>query len=446
MGFGRIGRWRRGAGVQVCATLLAFCVVCSMAAARAEPKLAEPKLAEPKLAEPKQEPEPPFGRQTLAIAVEMTADAHKARIVFTLSRPVEARAFLLERPDRVIIDLPEVNFQLPPESGRGAGLVSSYRYGLFAAGRSRIVIDLKEPALVVGVESAKQTKGGLATLTVELARTERAAYRQAALKPMVDAGDGLGGSGAPPVAAAHHPPAASQKPTIVLDPGHGGVDPGATTPQGVPEKTIVFAFAQRLKERIEATGQYRVLLTRDSDTFISLPDRVRLARQAGAALFLSIHADTLNISPEVRGATIYTGSDFATDVESAQLADKENRADAVAGVESHDDPEEVAGILMDLTKRETKAFSGQLARRIVDDLQGVVKLNKNPHRSAGFRVLKAPDVPSVLVELGYLSSAKDADLLTSDSWRDRSTEVLAQAIDQFFATRIARQSGAVVSP
>jgi N-acetylmuramoyl-L-alanine amidase len=187
-------------------------------------------------------------------------------------------------------------------------------------------------------------------------------------------------------------------------------------------------------------------MTRDNDTFVSLPDRVKMARQAQAALFLSIHADTLNVSPQVRGATIYTRSDLATDAESARLADKENKADAVAGVESHDEPEDVAGILMDLTKRETKAFSGQFARKVVGDLQSVVKLNKNPQRSASFRVLKAPDVPSVLIELGYLSSAQDADLLTSDAWRERTTEALAQAIDRFLATRVAAQPGAVVSP
>ncbi len=397
------------------------------------------------------------GVPTVAVAVDVTGDARKARITFTLSRVVDAKAFVLERPDRVIIDLPEVNFQLPGDAGRnGAGLVGSFRYGLFAPGRSRIVIDLKDPALVSRLEGTTQPAGDFATLTVELARADRAAFRQAALKPVVDgvAPARLHDHATPPLEATGPSPPegatmasdAGHKPLIMLDPGHGGVDPGAVTAQGVQEKTIVFAFTQRLKDRIEASGKYRVLMTRDGDSFVTLPERVRLARQSGAVLFISIHADALNVSPEVRGATIYTGADFATDAESAQLADKENRADAVAGVDSRDDPEEVAGILMDLTKRETRAFSGQFARTVAADLQGVVKLNKNPHRSAGFRVLRAPDVPSVLIELGYLSSAKDADLLTSDTWRDRTTEALTEAIDRYFATRVAKQAGAAVSP
>jgi N-acetylmuramoyl-L-alanine amidase len=152
------------------------------------------------------------------------------------------------------------------------------------------------------------------------------------------------------------------------------------------------------------------------------------------------------VSPEVRGATVYTGSEFATDEEAASLADKENRSDAVAGVDSRDDPEEVAGILMDLTKRETRAFSSQFAKSLVGDLGNVVKLNKNPQRSAGFRVLKAPDVPSVLVELGYLSSAKDAGLLASDAWRDRTSDAMASAIERYLAARGPTAARAAVSP
>lgn len=384
----------------------------------------------------------------IAFAVDVSGDARKARLAFTISGPVEAKAFLLERPDRVIIDLAEVNFQLPAGSGLvGASFVASFRYGLFAPGRSRIVIDLKEPALVSKVESVRKGAGETAELIIELARSERAAYRQAALKPMVE------GSIAPAremplgLAPFGDPKSGSPKPAIVIDPGHGGVDNGAISASGVVEKQLVFAFAQKLKAELEATAKYRVLMTRDSDTFVSLPERVRMARLGRAALFLSIHADILSRSPSVRGATVYTGSELATDKESAHLADKENRADSVAGVDSRDEPEEVAGILMDLTKRETRAFSGEFARELVADLSGVIKLNKNPHRSAGFRVLKAPDVPSVLIELGYLSSLKDADLMNSDAWRERTAGALAAAVDRYFAPRVAgRRPDATVSP
>ncbi|MDJ1156708.1 N-acetylmuramoyl-L-alanine amidase [Chelatococcus sp. SYSU_G07232] len=379
---------------------------------------------------------------TVAVAVETAIEAKSARLTFTLSRPVEAKAFLLERPDRVIVDLPEVNFQLPPDAGRQRrGLVSSFRYGLFAPGRSRIVIDLAEPALVARAASTED--GAVASLTIELTRTDRATYRKAALKPTAEPAEA---PAAAPPSAVPVDAAAAAKPLIVLDPGHGGVDPGASGPGGVVEKDVVFAFAQRLRNKLEATGRYRILMTRDTDTFISLGRRVRIARDAKADLFVSIHADTLSDNPDVRGATVYTGSDFASDAEAARLADKENRADQIAGVEAQEDAEDVVGILLDLTKRETRAFSTDFARKLVASLQSAVKLNKNPHRSAGFQVLKAPDVPSILLELGYLSSAKDADLLTSESWRDRSTEALTAAIDRYFSTRLAGQPVAPVSP
>ncbi|WP_244641845.1 N-acetylmuramoyl-L-alanine amidase [Chelatococcus reniformis] len=379
----------------------------------------------------------------VAGAVDLVADSRSAKLSFTLSQEVKAKAFLLERPDRVIIDLPEVNFQLPEGAGRrGAGIVGSFRYGLFAPGRSRIVIDLDEPALVVSAQSVSRP-GELTKLEVDLTRTDRARYRQAALKPMIDVGDGL-----PRAAAAPKPvaPADAQKPLIVIDPGHGGVDTGAVNAAGIVEKNIVFAFALKLKEHLEATGHYRVGLTRDKDVFITLPDRVRVAQDQKASLFISIHADILNRRPNVRGATVYTGSKFATDAESAQLADKENEADKIAGVDAPDEPEAVADILQDLTMRETRSFSGQFAKRLVTELGTAVELNRNPHRSAGFRVLKAPDIPSVLIEIGYLSSSKDADLMNSDTWRDHTTKALTAAVDQYFAARGHTPVRAAVSP
>jgi N-acetylmuramoyl-L-alanine amidase len=212
------------------------------------------------------------------------------------------------------------------------------------------------------------------------------------------------------------------------------------------EKEIVFAFAQKLKKRLEGQGRYRVLLTRDQDVFVPLGERVRIARNAKADLFISIHADTISGSGEVRGFTVYTGSERASDAESARLADRENKADAVAGVDSGDSADDVTDILQDLTQRETRAFSHGMASRLVGELEGVGRLTKNPHRQAGFRVLRAHDIPSVLVELGYLSSRKDFDLMMSDEWRDRATGAMAAAIDRFFATRLANQGAAPVSP
>ncbi|MFO7308659.1 MAG: N-acetylmuramoyl-L-alanine amidase [Pseudomonadota bacterium] len=393
-------------------------------------------LAEPVKA---QDPAPAPAGAAVAVAAEVKPDGATTRLSLTISRPVEARAFLLERPDRVIIDLPEVNFQLPANAGRkGAGLVASYRFGLFAPGRSRIVIDLAQPALVESIEN--RTLGEATLLVIELSRTDRATYHRMALKPMVEP--------EPLPAAAMSQPAGTtdDKPLVVIDPGHGGVDPGAIGVNGVAEKDVVFAFAERLRQRLEETGRYRVMLTRTSDTFVSLAGRWRMAQKAGASLFISIHADTLSDGSRVRGATVYTGSGFASDAESERLAAKENLADQIAGLDVVEDPNEIAGILADLTKRETRVFSLDFAQKVVDSLRDVVTLNKNPLRSAGFIVLKAPDIPSVLIELGYLSSAKDVDLMTSDAWRDKSSAALVKAVDSFFATRLAAQPGAAVSP
>src|SRR5690606_25664148 len=258
-----------------------------------------------------------------------------------------------------IIDLPEVNFQLPANAVRkGAGLVASYRFGLFAPGRSRIVIDLAHPALVESSDS--QLQGEAALLVLERSRTDRASERAAALKPMVEPEPLPAAAALPPV------PPAGDTPLIVIDPGHGGVDPGAIGVNGVAEKDVVFAFAERFKLRLEETGRYRVMMTRTSDTFVSLGGRWRMAQEAGASLFVSVHADTLSDSSRVRGATIYTGSTFASDAEAERLAAKENLADQIAGVDVVEDPNEIAGILAELTKRETRVFSLDFANKVVN--------------------------------------------------------------------------------
>jgi N-acetylmuramoyl-L-alanine amidase len=379
----------------------------------------------------------------VAVSVALTSEATRTRLAITLSKAVEARAAVMERPDRVIVDLPEVNFQLPPDAGpRREGLVASYRYGLFAPGRSRLVIELAQPARVERLETISADGDGAAVLTIELARVDRDTFRKAAA---ADARVAVAPPASAPVAAAAD--REDRRPLIVIDPGHGGIDPGAHAPTGVPEKDIVFAFSQRLKARLEAKGRYRVVMTRDDDVFIPLSERVRIARAAKADLLISIHADTISGAPQVRGLTVYTGSERASDAESAQVADRENKADAVAGLESEDAADEgVADILQDLIRRETRGFSHAFAGKMIRELSPVMKLNVKPHREARFVVLRAPDVPAVLVELGYLSSSKDTDLLTSDQWRDRMTASMSGAIDRFFATRLAKQGTAPVSP
>jgi len=219
---------------------------------------------------------------------------------------------------------------------------------------------------------------------------------------------------------------------IVIDPGHGGVDGGAYGIGGAVEKTLVYDFSLELQRRLEAQKRYKVVLTRHGDEFVSLEDRVRIAREANAALFLSIHADMLG-EADVSGATIYTCSERASDAEAARIAERENAADKAAGVEQKAQAVGVADILFDLKRRETRAYAHIFSRGVVDELKGAARLNRNPERSAGFLVLKAPDFPSVLVELGYLSNAQDVQAMSSAAWRAKTADAMANAIERFFA-------------
>jgi N-acetylmuramoyl-L-alanine amidase len=204
------------------------------------------------------------------------------------------------------------------------------------------------------------------------------------------------------------------------------------------EKTIVLEFSQLLRDKIEKSGKYRVLMTRTDDTFVALGERVRLARAHQAALLVSIHADALRRREgDAQGATVYTLSERASDARAARLAEAENQADVIAGLDLSSEPRDVAGILIDLARRETKTFSLQFAQSVVGHLKSTARLHQHPLKSAGFVVLKAPDVPSVLVELGYVSNRADLKSLISPEWRERTADSLVQAMDAFFARRLA---------
>jgi len=344
------------------------------------------------------------------------------RLTLALSRPVEVGTSVMAAPDRAIIELPSVNFQVQPGATRkSVGFVSAFRFGLFTADKSRIILDLSQPAIISRAEMRSQ-RGGFGELVVELKRVSRAEFQAAANTPSRQPAE-------PPPAPAK--PHGDSRQLVVIDPGHGGIDPGAVV-AAVEEKAVVLAFGLGLKEQLEASGRYRVMMTRDEDRFVPLGERVRIARTAGADLFISIHADSLTRAQDVRGATVYTGSERATDAESARLAAKENQADAVAGLDVAEEVQDVAGILMDLAKRETRTFSSLFARNLVAKLGGSVKMHKVPLRSAGFRVLTAPDVPSVLIELGYMSSPKDAELLNSAEWRAQAVAAVRTAVDSYF--------------
>jgi N-acetylmuramoyl-L-alanine amidase len=220
-------------------------------------------------------------------------------------------------------------------------------------------------------------------------------------------------------------------PVIVIDPGHGGVDPGAIGVSGIYEKFITLAVARDLKDALEKTGRYRVHLTRDRDVFIRLRDRISFARQFNADLFVSLHADAVQ-NPQIRGLSVYTLSQNASDAEAQALAEKENKADLIAGVNLSHESADVANILIDLAQRETMNRSAGFASDIVDEVGREQALLGNTHRFAGFAVLKAPDVPSVLVEMGYLSNEAEERDLRQPQYRTKLAKSVARAIDRFF--------------
>ena len=373
---------------------------------------------------------------TVANNARVAGDRERTRFIADLSKKVDVHVFALGNPYRVIVDAPDVNFQMPDGIGKEKrGLVTAYRYGLFAPGKSRIVIDVSGPFLIDKAFVLEPRDDQPARLVIDLVPTDEKTF-QAKLKetkPPQPASEG------PVVIPQALPRAPDAKPVVVLDPGHGGIDPG-TNPNGVPEKEVVLAFAKVLKAKLAATGRYEVYLTREDDTFVPLRERVEFAQKKGAGLFLSIHADYFpNQTEKTTGATVYTLSEQASDEEAKELAAKENFSDALAGIELPNDSDEVvANILIDLAQRETQNRSTLFARSIVGELASRSALHTRRLRSAGFRVLKAPDVPSVLLELGFLSNPDDEKRLTSDAWRDRIADGVVGSIDGYFAKRVAR--------
>jgi N-acetylmuramoyl-L-alanine amidase len=368
----------------------------------------------------------------VARAVRLAGDTARTRLVVDFSHKVDIRAFTLANPYRVVIDMPQVAFQFPARTGeKGRGLIKAFRFGLVMQGGSRMVIDLAGPARVEHASVLESNNGQPARLVLELAAVDREAFlRTIALDNRAPA---MGYSTRPA-----EPPASKSdpRPLIVLDPGHGGIDNGTSASGGVTEKSIVLDFALLLRDFVQKSGKYRVEMTRADDTFVPLGERVAMARSRQAALFVSIHADAL-ARGDAQGATVYTLSETASDAAAARLAEDENRSDTIAGLDLSAEPSDVADILYDLARRETKTFSVQFARGLVSEMRRATRMHKAPVRSAGFRVLRAPDVPSVLVELGYVSNRGDLKSLTSRAWQHRTAGAIARAVDTFFGTRVA---------
>ncbi len=383
---------------------------------------------------PQTRPSQTDDRHPVATDARLGGDERQTRLVMDLTRKIELHAFTLADPYRVVIDLPQVTFKLPPKVGETSrGLVKAFRFGLVMQGGSRMVIDTSKPVRIEKAFVLDAADGQPARLVLDLTATDRESFlRTIALDARP--------ARTPVESKIDRDPVnkGDPRPIIVIDPGHGGIDFGTQAGGEVVEKDLVLSFGLLLRDQIEKTGKYRVVMTRSDDSFVELGDRVRMARMRKAALFISIHADSLKKGEgDAQGATVYTLSDTATDAEAARLAESENRADVIAGIDLSQEPNDVAEILIDFAQRETKLFSNHFAKTLVTELRNVARLHKHPLKSAGFKVLKSPDVPSVLIELGYVSSKQDLKALTSDTWRARTAGAIVQAIDTFFSTRLA---------
>jgi N-acetylmuramoyl-L-alanine amidase len=366
----------------------------------------------------------------------LAGDATRTRFTLELSRSVRPHVFTLATPYRVIVDLPQVAFRLGEADGStGVGLVSAFRYGQFDAGKGRIVLDTTGPVRIESTQLQPSGAGGSVVLTIVLAATDAAAF---------GAGTGLARDAAPAQPEAQPATASRTRPVVVIDAGHGGIDPGAIGADNLREKTIVLAVAEQLRLALAASGRYELVMTRASDVFVPLAKRVEISRRHAADLFVSIHADSIGSKESaqaIRGATVYTLSERASDEQARLMAEKENASDFLAGIDrgETETKDDVRGILIDLLQRETASFSAEFSRVLVGKLGSAIPLSREPQRSAAFKVLKQTHAPSVLVELGYMSNAEDARLMTSSAWQKQVAGSLAAAVEAYFARRTVQR-------
>ena len=386
-----------------------------------------------------------------AIAIRLTGDAKRTSVRLEVTLPIVASIFTLDAPYRAVIDIPDLDFKLPPTAGaRGQGLVAAFRYGQFQATRSRVVIDLVGPARVENAAFAPPSGKQVGVLTFDLVRVSAAEFTANLPPASFSAPEAqLRGGRHDEVAATPmpsvEPPAKGPKlrPVVVIDPGHGGIDPGAVASPALTEKMVTLAVATQVRSLLVQNRRFDVHLTRQTDAFVSLDQRLRLSRQYAADLFVSIHADALGeqgLAQSVRGATVYVLSDRASDDAARRLAEKENAADVLAGLAAMPASveDQVRSILLDLVQRETANFSARFRGLVVNSLQtGKIPLAKDPQRSAAFKVLKQPETPAVLIELGYMSNSEDLLRLGKPEGQRQLAASITAAIEAYFAKRDA---------
>jgi N-acetylmuramoyl-L-alanine amidase len=315
--------------------------------------------------------------------------------------------------------------------------VRAFRFGAFAPGKSRVVIETTGPVKVEATRLLREGAKGRHRLEIDLAASRAVELSEKEVAAALESSARL--QIAAPQASAPSPPAQTERqlPTIVIDPGHGGVDTGAEGALGA-EKDVVLAVARELNRSLLATGRYRVVMTRTGDVFVPLEQRMRISRQHGAQLFISLHADSLEqreLAGSIRGATIYTLSQSASDERARRLADKENSADVFAGLHlpSAATQDDVKSILFDLIARETNSLSASFRQSAAKRMRGRILLSRDPQRSANFLVLKQAETPAVLIELGYISHAEDEKLMHSTEWQKQVSTSITSAIDDHFA-------------
>ncbi|WP_332060875.1 N-acetylmuramoyl-L-alanine amidase [Bartonella sp. CB74] len=355
------------------------------------------------------------------VSLRTIGDNTYTRIIAVFNAKPNIRLQILDRPARLVINLPTVDFPTQNTSSNKknilSAMLSGVRYTFFDAQTSRIILTSKI-AFSVEKSTIQKLDNGLWQLLIDITKSTQEKFN---------------------IALKNQQKANSYTKTqldsirnfrVVLDPGHGGIDGGAQGVTGILEKNVTLAFARALRDELKKDSHIIVNLTRDSDIFLRLSERVKKAQEFNADLFISIHADTIDIH-SLRGATVYTISDKASDVIAKSLAERENKVDLLDGLPAEESLE-VTDILIDLTQRETHTFSVNFAHHVVSDLsKSNINLINNPHRYANFQVLKAPDIPSVLIEIGYLSNKQDEKLLNNFQWRKKMAASIAHSIRQF---------------